>query len=372
MDELLKIISRFAIKGEPVCAVPYGKGHINRTYKVTAQDDAGTYYYILQRINDKVFLDVYGLMRNISRVSAHILTKLATQALEGEKGLTIICTKQGTSYLKDVSGYYRVYDFISEGISIESAENLKQLELGGKGIGRFQRLLAGFDASLLQETIPNFHNTPQRYKDFCLAVDADIAGRKKNCQEVIDFFISRAHYAPLITNALQSGTIPSRVTHNDGKLNNVLIDPVNLKYVAVIDLDTVMPGASLYDLGDSVRFGASTGAEDEQDLSKVEFSLDAFAAILKGYLAEVASMLTQGEQELLPIAGLLMTYECGMRFLADYLNGDTYFAVHKEGHNLHRAKTQMKLVADMEKKMQDIKAIVQNEMSANLVKASYK
>jgi len=368
MDKLLKIVSQFAVKGKPISSIPYGNGHINRTYKVACRQGTNTYHYILQRINDKVFLDVPGLMCNISRVSAHIVAKLAKESQVGEKGLTIIYTRQGDSYLKDISGYYRVYDFISEGISIESAESLTQLELGGKGIGRFQRLLADFDASLLQETIPNFHNTPQRYKDFCQAVEANIAGRRQDCKKEIDFFATRAHYAPLITNALQSGAVPSRVTHNDGKLNNVLIDTVNLKYIAVIDLDTVMPGASLYDLGDSIRFGTSTGAEDEQDLSKVEFSLSAFRAILKGYLAETASMLTKGEQALLPIAGLLMTYECGMRFLADYLNGDTYFAVHKEGHNLHRARTQMKLVADMERKMQDIKKIVTSELSANLIK----
>ncbi len=367
MEQLLQVVTQFKIKGQAIDAIPYGNGHINRTYKVTTQDNASTYYYILQRINNLVFRDIPGLMRNISRVSAHVLAKLNSQALPGEKGLTIVPTNKGKTYLNHLSGYYRVYDFISEGISIENAENLKQLELGGKGIGRFQRLLADFDASLLKETIPNFHNTPQRYLDFCGAVENNISGRKQDCQDVIDFFISRAHYAPLITNALQNGAIPSRVTHNDGKLNNVLIDTDNLRYVAVIDLDTVMPGASLYDLGDSIRFGASTGAEDEQNLDKVTFSLDAFSAILRGYLSESAQMLTQGECELLHISGLLMTYECGMRFLADHLNGDTYFTIHRKGHNLDRAKTQMKLVLDMENKMQSIKKIVQKELCANLI-----
>lgn len=366
MEQLLQVVTQFSIKGQAVNAIPYGNGHINRTYKVTTKDNANTYCYILQRVNNQVFRDVPGLMRNISRVSAHVLAKLDSQALPGEKGLTIVPTKEGEAYLNHTSGYYRVYDFIKEGISIESAENLSQLELGGKGVGRFQRLLADFDASLLKETIPNFHNTPQRYLDFWKAVESDVSGRRKNCNDVIDFFNSRSYYAPLITDALQKGAIPSRVTHNDGKLNNVLIDTANLRYVAVIDLDTVMPGASLYDLGDSIRFGASTGAEDEQNLNKVTFSLDAFSAILRGYLSEAAQMLTQGEKQLLHISGLLMTYECGMRFLADHLNGDIYFAIHREGHNLDRAKTQMKLVLDMENKMQSIKEIVQKELSTNL------
>ena len=362
MEKLLKIIAKFAVTGQPASIAPYGNGHINTTYKATCKKDGKEYCYILQRINNKVFPDVQGLMRNIAGICAHVKEKIAKGGYPGERALTIVPTNRGEDFLYDESGYFRVYDFISEGISIESAQSLTDLEVGGKGIGRFQRLLADYDAASLSETIPYFHFTPKRYADLQRAAEEDAAGRAQYCAEELDFYLSRSHFARLFTDALAAGRIPLRVCHNDGKLNNVLIDTAGNRYVAVIDLDTVMPGAGAYDLGDSVRFGASTGAEDEADLSKVRFSLSAFRAILRGYLSEAAYMLTPEERELLPYAGLIMTYECGMRFLADYLNGDTYFAVRKEGHNLLRARTQMKLVADMEELMPEIKNAVNEEI----------
>lgn len=342
------IAMQFAIGGEIQSVAPYGDGHINETYLVTA--DSGK--YIMQRINDVVFKDVDSLMRNYSVVVAYIKKKLLAEG-KFDKSLCInlLPTLDGKSFLRCESGCYRCMDFISEGITLNKVENAEMFELAGVGFGRFQRMLDGFDATLLFETIKDFHDTGKRVEQLETAVRENRAGRLESCIEVVTQFLERKHFAGVVTSALAKGEIPLRVTHNDTKLNNLIIDVEGKRPLAVIDLDTVMAGSSLYDFGDSIRFGASTAAEDEEDLSKVHFSTEYFEAYARGYLSCTKDILTQREIDMLPFSALLMTYECGTRFLADYLNGDVYFRVSKLNHNLIRAKTQLKLVTEMEEKM---------------------
>ena len=237
-------------------------------------------------------------------------------------------------------------------------ESKKDFYDSAVAFGNFQRLLSDFPAHTLYETIPNFHNTPSRFLDFKAAVDRDKLGRAKLAEKEIAFALEREKDTAVLTNLLKEGKLPLRVTHNDTKLNNILFDASTKKALCIIDLDTVMPGLSHYDFGDSIRFGASTGAEDEKDLSKVELDLSLFEAFTMGYLEGCAGSLTDLETEMLPMGAKLMTYECGIRFLADFLDGDVYFKIHRDGHNLDRARTQFKLVADMEEKWGEMAAIV--------------
>ncbi|MEG1706388.1 MAG: phosphotransferase, partial [Clostridia bacterium] len=252
------------------------------------------------------------------------------------------------------------YVYLSNVASIQIAENTQHLYLAGKGFGQFQRLLNGFKAESLSDTIKDFHNTPKRYKDFVEAVNCDAVGRLSTCREEVDFYLSRQSYASRVTDLLASGKIPLRVTHNDTKINNVLIDIFDNYPVAVIDLDTVMSGSILYDFGDSIRSGTNIGAEDEADLDKVGFSIDLFSAYAKGFMSEVSEILTSAEVDNLAFSGILLTYECGMRFLGDYLNGDKYFKTHREGHNLDRARTQIKMISDMEQQLPDMEKIIKS------------
>ena len=238
-------------------------------------------------------------------------------------------------------------------------ESAKDFYDSGVAFGNFQKMLADYPAKTLHETIPNFHNTPSRFRDFQKAVQEDKMGRAASAQEEIAFALARENDTKVLTDLLKAGELPLRVTHNDTKLNNILFDENTKKAICIIDLDTVMPGLSHYDFGDSIRFGASTGAEDEKDLSKIEMDLALFEAFTKGYLEGCGGSLTEKEIEMLPMGAKLMTYECGIRFLADYLEGDVYFKIHREGHNLDRARTQFKLVKDMEDKWTEMAAIVE-------------
>ena len=256
-----------------------------------------------------------------------------------------------------------MYAFIEDTISYNLVTDAAVFREAGAAFGDFQNQLADFDASQLTETIAHFHDTPHRFGDFKAAVAADPLGRADRCREEIAFFMDRADQYPLIVDDLKQGRIPLRVTHNDTKLNNILMDATTHKARAIIDLDTVMPGSMLYDFGDSIRFGASTALEDERDLHKVHFSTDLFRAYAEGFVGRMRPSITDREGELLAFAGNMMTMECGMRFLADYLVGDTYFAIRYPEHNLVRARTQIKLVREMEEKAGEIRAIVDDVMS---------
>ena len=323
---------------------PYGNGHINDTYCV------GAPRYILQRINTNIFKDPEGLMENIENVTAFLRKKIEAEGGNPDREtLTVIKTIDGKNYYKyDDNNVFRMYIFIEGTKSIENDKTYDDLYEAGIGFGRFQKMLADFPVEILHETIPNFHHTPKRVEALKQAIAEDKAGRKDSVQEEIQFALEKAAFADKVINGIAAGKIPMRVTHNDTKINNILFDEKTGKAVSVIDLDTVMPGSMLYDFGDALRMGGSTGAEDETDLSKVNFDAKAFESFAKGYISEMKDSLTDEELALLPFSVKLLTYECGIRFLTDYLNGDTYFKIHREHHNLDRARNQFKLVADLE------------------------
>ena len=352
-ENLFEVLRAFRLDAKPVSCEPYGCGHINVTYLAVMESSRR---YILQKINNNTFRDVAGLMENITAVTEFLRTKT-----DDPRGvLTLVKTHDSASYLHAQDAYWRVYDFVEGTICLQLPETDEDFYQSAVGFGTFQQLLTDFPAAKLHETIPNFHNTPDRYRALLETLERDPMHRAAQVQPEIEFALARQAEMSAIQNALTAGELPLRVTHNDTKLNNVLLDAKTRKALCVIDLDTVMPGSSLYDFGDSIRFGAATAAEDEKDLSKMEMSLDRFRVFTRGYVRACPG-LTAKELELLPMGAKTMTMECGVRFLTDYLDGDHYFAVHREGQNLDRARTQFKLVADMEKKWDEMRKIVEEE-----------
>ncbi len=336
---------------------PYGSGHINSTWlAIHKSADGKITKNLLQKINNYVFTNPDQLMENIVGVTEYL-----KDLVEEDGTLTVIKTLDGKNYLLDEFGnYWRVYKFIDDATAYDKIENENDFYTCGTAFGEFQQLLAGYPAEKLHETIANFHNTPSRIADLKKAIAEDKAGRLDSVKAEVDFVLSREDKVDAITSKLASGEIPYRVTHNDTKLNNILIDNATGKAKCVIDLDTIMPGAAAYDFGDCIRFGASTAAEDETDLSKVEVDLHLFEVFASGYLSTANKFLTDAEKESLVTGAYLMTLECGSRFLADYLNGDVYFKIHRENHNLDRCRTQFKLVADMEAKEAQMREFVRN------------
>ena len=345
------ILSYFQLDGQPVSWDTYGCGHINQTFLVVT--DTGR-RYILQKLNGAVFPDPEGLMENVVAVTAFI----AGKASDPRESLRLIPTLEGAFYRKDDDGHiWRVYDYVENSICLQAPEQPEDFYQSAIAFGTFQNRLADFPAHTLHETIPNFHNTPDRYRKFKEAVQADKCGRASGVEPEIQFVLAREEEAGELQRLRQSGALPTRVTHNDTKLNNVMLDADTRKALCVIDLDTVMPGLAAYDFGDSIRFGAATAAEDEKDLRKMEMSLEAFETFARGFL-HACPNLTALERQTLPLGAKIMTLECGIRFLTDYLDGDHYFSIHRPEHNLDRARTQFKLVEDMERKWDDMAAIV--------------
>ncbi len=348
---LIEILKHFNITVEPSL---YGNGHINDTYIVHSEPK-----YILQRINKNVFTNPPAMMENIMGVTSFLREKI--QAAGGDPNretLRYMLADDGNPYFIDNDGeYYRAYQYVDGVISCTTVEDPAQLYHAAKAFGRFQNMLADYPAETLHETIVQFHDTRKRFGDFVKAVNDNLSGRADLCKEEIQFVLDREADCNVVVEAIEKGEIPLRVTHNDTKLNNVLLDEKTGEGVCVIDLDTVMPGSLLYDYGDALRFGGSSGAEDEQDLDKIWFVMENFEAFTKGFLEELVS-ITDKELELLAFSIKLMTLECGSRFLADFINGDTYFKTKYPEHNLVRARTQFKLVADMEKRMDEMNAIV--------------
>ncbi|MBQ9132659.1 MAG: aminoglycoside phosphotransferase family protein [Clostridia bacterium] len=347
-----EILSHFALDTD---VSAYGNGHINETYLVESH-----HRYILQKINTSIFQRPQDVMENISAVTAHLREKILANGGDPlRETLTLVPTLDGKSYYTAPDGSaYRMYYFIEDAVSLDRADTPEIFAASAQAFGKFQRMLADFPADKLHEVISKFHDTGDRLRQFREAVERDAAGRAGSVQEEIRFVLSRGDQVTKVTDAMADGSVPLRVTHNDTKLNNVMLDAKTYRGVCVIDLDTVMPGSMLYDFGDSLRFGASTAAEDETDLDKVWFDLTYFEAFTRAFVGEVGDTMTEKERELLSFAPWLMTFECGMRFLTDYLNGDTYFRIHREHHNLDRCRTQFKLVADMESKMEQMNAIV--------------
>ncbi len=350
-ERYASVLRQFALDAAAVSCERYGCGHINETYLVVT---ASGRRYILQRINHHIFRDVAGLMANIAAVTDY----LRAQTDDARAVMRLVRTADDAAYLEQAGGFWRVYDFVENSICLQQAETPEDFYQSAVAFGRFQQQLKDFPAATLHETISNFHNTADRYRIFRQALADDKAGRAKAVRGEIDFVLAREAEADTLLRLLAEGKLPLRVTHNDTKLNNVMLDAATRKALCVIDLDTVMPGLSLYDYGDSIRFGAASAAEDERDLSKVEMRLDLFERYTAGFL-EACPDLTELERELLPMGAKLMTLECGVRFLTDYLDGDHYFAIHRPDQNLDRCRTQFKLVADMEQKWRQMHHIVQ-------------
>ena len=356
-EQVLDVCSHFAFSGTVADVKICGNGHINSTYIVTAENGKR---YILQILNTAIFTDPVGVMNNIVAVTDHIRAGLARAGEDAERGtMRVIRTTDGRNGYADAEGrFWRAYDFV-EGtvcrLTLDSPETFARV---GEAFGDFQRRLADFDASVLIESIPNFHNTKNRYANFLAALERNASGRAHLIEEEIKFITDRADKCSLIVDALADGSLPLRVTHNDTKLSNILLDETTEEAVCIIDLDTVMPGSALYDLGDSIRSGASSAAEDEPDLDKVHFLPEMFKVYARGFIKGCGGALTEKEISMLPDGGYMLTLEQAIRFLTDYLDGDTYFHVDYPEHNLVRTRTQIKLVADMEACMEEMRAFV--------------
>ena len=351
----------FQLDGMVMIAVRYGSGHINDTFLMTLREDDETEgRVILQRMNKSIFTKPVELMENIMGVTSFLRERIIENGGDPDREtLNVIPTKDGKPYFIDSEGeYWRCYKFIEDATSFVQVENPEDFYESAVAFGNFQRLLADYPAATLHETIKGFHDTKARFEVFKKAVADDVCGRAASVKDEIDFYLSHADVANVFGDLLEKGELPLRVTHNDTKLNNIMIDNETHKGICVIDLDTVMPGLAMNDFGDSIRFGASTAAEDEKDLDKVWCDMDLFDVYTKGFIEGCAGRLTEKEIELLPMGAKVMTFECGMRFLTDHLQGDTYFKIHRENHNLDRARTQMKLVQDMEAKWDIMNEIV--------------
>ena len=340
----------FEISGTPVTCQEYGNGHINRTLKIDTDTGAA---YILQRINKYVFKDPVKLMENITAVTGF----LAEKSDRPHATLHFVKTKQGTYCHEDENGeFWRLYEFVP-GFGLDAPESDADFYESALAFGRFQNMLSEFPAHTLHETIPEFHNTIDRFRQLKESIRADVMGRAKDVQQEIAYALSLEDRGSILQKMRESGDLPLRVTHNDTKLNNVLLDANTRKSLCVIDLDTVMPGLSVHDFGDSIRFGAATAQETERDVSKMTLDLHLFEVYTRGFL-EAAPSLTDLEVKMLPLGALTMTMEVGIRFLKDYLDGDIYFKIHFPDHNLVRCRTQLKLASDMLAKWDDMNRIV--------------
>jgi hypothetical protein len=345
----------FEACGDVVSATPHGSGHINDTYRVVSELDGVSGAFILQRINHNIFKNPVALMENIERVTAHMAEKINGRPDRDRRFLKLIPARGGRGWHHDADGnYWRAYNFIDRARSYDAVENAGQAFEAGKAFGRFQKILADLPMPRLHESIPDFHHTPKRFAVLEQAISSDVANRAGSAQPEIEFAL--AHH-PLVSKLLEAN-LPERVTHNDTKLNNVLIDDETGEGICVIDLDTVMPGLAAYDFGDMVRTTTSPAKEDEQDLSKVRMDFPMFEALLRGYMDAAGNFLTKGEKEVLTLSGKLITFEIGIRFLTDHLSGDTYFKVHRANHNLDRARTQFKLVESIEQQEEAMDRLV--------------
>lgn len=360
-EEILQqVISRFQFEGNYVGTVSYGSGHINDTFAVYYQREDEPRRYILQRINTNVFREPVKLMENVQGVTSFLHRKIQQAGGDpGRETLNLVPVQDGGFYTVDPeNGYWRAYYFIEDTVTLQQARDADDFYNSACSLGKFQLLLADYPADTLHETIERFHDTPNRMNQFREALSADVKNRAALVPNEIRFVLEREAYSHVLVDLLAQNKLPLRVTHNDTKLNNILLDKETGRGLCLIDLDTVMPGLSLYDFGDSIRFGATTAAEDEPDLSKVHFDIGLFEAFTKGYLEVAGSILTDGEIKMLPDGAKMMTLECGIRFLADYLNGDVYFKTERENQNLDRCRTQFKLIAEMEEQWDDMARVV--------------
>jgi Phosphotransferase enzyme family len=339
------VASKFQIQGAFLGASPYGSGHINDTYCAIFDGAGIKVRYILQRINHNIFKRPVALMENIQRVTSHLAKQVAGEPDASRRVLTLISARDGQAWHEDAQGnYWRAYRFIERASTYDTVVSPEQAFQAAKAFGRFQQLLVDLPAPRLHDTIPDFHHTPKRFAALERAIESDVAARVALAKPEIDFAFAHKPIASILLDA----NLPERVTHNDTKLNNVMIDDTSGEGICVIDLDTVMPGLAPYDFGDMVRATTSPAMEDERDLSKVTMQFPMFEALVRGYLTSAGIFLTNAEKQYLVFSGKLITFETGIRFLADYLLGDTYYKVQREGQNLDRCRTQFKLVESIE------------------------
>ncbi len=358
---LQEVLAAFDLGAPVVGALRYGQGHINDTFVVHTQpEDRCCRRFILQRMSAAAFKHPDELMENIIGVTDYLGREIEKHGGDrSREAMEVLRPRNGEPFYTDsAGGAWRVYPFVERTVCYQSAETPELFAASGRAFGRFQRLLEGYPAETLHETIPNFHNTEDRLAKFKAALAADPLGRAKNCGPEIQFVLDREADCSVALNAMREGKLPLRVTHNDTKLNNVLMDEETREGVCIIDLDTVMPGLVIYDFGDSIRFGANHSAEDERDLSKVSLDVDLFSVYTAAFLEGTGGALTDAEIEYLPWGAKLMTLECGIRFLTDYIDGDHYFHISREAQNLDRCRTQFKLVADMEARWAELENIV--------------
>ena len=355
------ILPRFCFEGKYVDVNEQTSGNVNNTYCLTYNQNGKIVYYTLQHINSYVFKDPYAVMRNIEQVTAHIKNTLIANGVDPHRRvLELVPTRDGQMlYVDPNGGFWRAYVFISEATPYNMPQKPVHVFETGRAFGEFQKLLSSFPAENLTETIPNFHNTPRRFYTFVASVAEDKAGRVRQVEDEIEFMFDHRKLMKSIVSKLESGELQPRVTHNDTKINNVLIDDATDKAICVIDLDTVMPGSSLYDYGDAIRFCANTAAEDEPDVSKISLDMEKFRLFTEGFLSEVKGFLPDSEVRLLPLGALVITCELAMRFLTDYIDGDLYFKVSYPEHNLVRARAQIALLKDMETKYDEMCRVVE-------------
>lgn len=360
-QSLREALEAFCFEGKVLSAQPYGNGHINDTFLVVCE---GGKRYILQRMNTHIFKNPQGLIDNIERVTDYLRDKIVKQGGDpARETLRLIdCRKGGYLFRDSEQRCFRAYDFVEGTVCYEKVESAEDFYRCAQAFGQFQRRLADFPAQCLCEPIPDFHNTPARYEQLEQAVAADVCGRVGAVAAELAFVRARKEETRVLYDRWKSGALPLRVTHNDTKLNNILFDSKDGRALCIIDLDTVMPGFAVTDFGDSIRFGANTAAEDERDLKKVSLDLSLFEAYTRGFADGCAGSLTAEEAALLPMGAKLMTLECGMRFLTDYISGDTYFRIHRPDHNLDRCRTQLALVRDMEQKWEEMNQAVRRCM----------
>ncbi len=351
-----RIAAEFNLPGKITGCTSFGSGHINNTFLLEMTENGGlTKKYILQAVNTNVFKNICAVMENIDRVTEHMKSK----AESGERIISFLKSTGGhTYYIDETDTFWRIYEFIDNSVSLNLPESDEDFYQCALAFGRFQRVLNDFPAESLHEIIPDFHNTPKRYADFLSSVREDRSGRAHLAENEVEFIKARKDFYSVLFENYGAGKLPLRVSHNDTKCNNVLLDNTTRKALCVIDLDTIMPGFSVTDFGDAIRFGASTAAEDEKDLSKVKLDMEKFRVYTKGFLDGCGGLLSDSEIMLLPEGAKMMTAECGMRFLADFIDGDRYFKTEYPEHNLDRCRTQLKLVAEMEAHWAEMKECV--------------
>ncbi len=358
---LEEISQQFQIYGEILHAETCKIGHINETYAATYDQAGAQVRYIHQKVNQNVFKDAVAVMDNLVRVTSHLRKKLIERGEKEftRKALTVVPTRDGKSFFQNGNGdCWRSFYFIEGAKTFESAQTPQQAFEAGKAFGKFQSLLADLPGKRLHETIPEFHNTRKRFLTLQKAIEEDRCNRAKSAAKEIQFALEHEEIVDVLLNALAKGKVPERITHNDTKFNNVMLDQETGKEMCVVDLDTVMPGLVLYDFGDMVRTTTSPTLEDELDLSRVEMRMPMFESLVKGYLETTRDFLLPAEKSYLVFAGKLITFTIGIRFLTDFLTGDTYFRIHRPGHNLDRCRTQFSLVGSIERQEKAMQKLV--------------